>query len=61
MSKATVLIVEDDVNLLEGIRDILRLDGYDVLTAENGEQGCSRRRMANRVSASCSPAGFHRI
>jgi two-component system, sensor histidine kinase and response regulator len=39
MSKATVLIVEDDVNLLAGIRDILKLDGYDVLTAENGEQG----------------------
>jgi signal transduction histidine kinase len=39
MNKATVLVVEDDVNLLEGIRDILKLDGYDVLTAENGEQG----------------------
>ncbi len=39
MSKAQVLIVEDDVNLLEGIRDILELDEYGVLTAENGEEG----------------------
>jgi signal transduction histidine kinase len=31
--------VEDDVNLLEGIRDILELDEYAVLTAENGEEG----------------------
>lgn len=34
--KAVVLVVEDDIHLLEGIRDILGLDGYDVLTAENG-------------------------
>jgi signal transduction histidine kinase len=39
MPKANVLIVEDDVNLLEGIRDILELDEYAVLTAENGEEG----------------------
>lgn len=39
MPKAQVLIVEDDVNLLEGIRDILELDEYAVLTAENGEEG----------------------
>ncbi len=34
--KATVLVVEDDIHLLEGIRDILDLDGYSVLMAENG-------------------------
>jgi len=39
MPKAQVLVVEDDVNLLEGIRDILELDEYAVLTAENGEEG----------------------
>lgn len=37
--KAKVLVVEDDVHLLEGIRDILELDGYAVLTAENGSDG----------------------
>lgn len=35
---ATILVVEDDVHLLEGIRDILILDGYDVLTACDGAQ-----------------------
>ncbi|MEZ4669380.1 MAG: response regulator [Anaerolineae bacterium] len=39
MEKAKVLVVEDDVHLLEGIRDILELDGYAVLTAENGSDG----------------------
>lgn len=37
--KAKVLVVEDDLHLLEGIRDILQLDGYNVLTAENGSRG----------------------
>ncbi|MBZ0282731.1 MAG: response regulator [Anaerolineae bacterium] len=39
MGKATVLVVEDDVHLLEGIRDILELEKYQVLTAENGVEG----------------------
>jgi signal transduction histidine kinase len=34
--KAKILLVEDDVNLLEGVRNILELDHYEVLTAENG-------------------------
>lgn len=36
--KATILVVEDDIHLLEGIRDILRLDHYRVLTAQDGVQ-----------------------
>lgn len=39
MRKAKLLIVEDDPNLLGGLRDILTLDNYQVLTAENGKQG----------------------
>ncbi len=31
-----ILVVEDDLNLLEGICNILEIDGYQVLTAENG-------------------------
>ncbi len=41
-TKATILVVEDDIHLLEGIRDILELDGYAVLTAENGVMGIER-------------------
>lgn len=39
MNSVTVLVVEDDVNLLSGIRDILELEDYRVITAQNGVQG----------------------
>ena len=42
MSKATVLVVEDDIHLLSGIREILELDDYSVLTAQNGLQGLDK-------------------
>jgi signal transduction histidine kinase len=38
-SLATILVVEDDTHLMEGIRDILELNAYDVLTATNGQRG----------------------
>lgn len=38
MAKARILVVEDDINLLEGIRTVLELEGYTVLIAENGDQ-----------------------
>ena len=38
MSKTKLLIVEDDAHLLLGLRDILELDEYEVLTAENGKE-----------------------
>jgi len=39
MGKTTILVVEDDLHLMEGIRDILQINGYDVLTATNGVAG----------------------
>jgi two-component system sensor histidine kinase/response regulator len=36
---ATLLVVEDDAALLEGLRDMLELAGYAVLTARNGLEG----------------------
>ncbi len=36
---AKILVVEDDTHLMEGIRDILELNGYEVLTATNGWVG----------------------
>ncbi len=39
MSKATILVVEDDHNLMQGIRDILELQEYSVVTANNGLDG----------------------
>ncbi|MBN1680085.1 MAG: response regulator [Anaerolineae bacterium] len=40
--KATILVVEDDMHLMEGIRDILELNGYVVLTATNGVSGLEK-------------------
>ncbi len=42
--KARVLVVEDEFNLLTGIRDILELDSYEVLTAQNGADGLALLR-----------------
>lgn len=39
MSKAKLLVVEDERHLLLGLKDILELDNYEVLTAENGQVG----------------------
>jgi signal transduction histidine kinase len=36
MARARILIVEDDINLLEGVQTVLELDGYSVVCAENG-------------------------
>ena len=33
------MIVEDDLNLQSGLRDLLELEGFDVLTASNSESG----------------------
>ena len=39
MPESTILVVEDDYALLDGLRDILELSGYRVLTARNGVEG----------------------
>lgn len=36
-AKATILIVEDDLNLLAGMRSILEMEQYEVLTAVDGQ------------------------
>jgi two-component system, sensor histidine kinase and response regulator len=39
MPKPKILVVDDENDLLNGIRDILSLDGYEVVTAVNGLEG----------------------
>ena len=39
MATDTILVVEDDGALLDGLRDILELAGYAVVTARNGVEG----------------------
>lgn len=47
MKKGTVLVVEDDIHLLSGIREILELGEYHVLTAQNGVQGLEQLESAD--------------
>jgi two-component system, OmpR family, alkaline phosphatase synthesis response regulator PhoP len=37
---ARILVVDDDVELVESVREILQTAGHTVLTATNGEEGC---------------------
>ena len=47
MSKGTILVVEDDIHLLTGIREILELGDYHVWTAQNGLQGLETLESAD--------------
>src|SRR6185436_1959557 len=35
----SIIVIEDDPNLLRGLADTLRHESYDVLTSANGEEG----------------------
>ena len=37
--RATILVVEDDASILKGLKMNLEVEGYEVLTAEDGEKG----------------------
>jgi signal transduction histidine kinase len=39
MARESILIVEDDATLLDGLRDILEFAGFRVTTASHGEEG----------------------
>jgi len=40
--KGTILVVEDDVDLIEIYREILEMHEFDVQTASNGEEGIKK-------------------
>ena len=43
----TVLVVEDDASIALGLRMNLEADGYEVLSAEDGEAGLAMARAEN--------------
>lgn len=47
-SNATILVVEDDNHLIDGIREILELDDYQVITATSGLHGLEVLRSLSR-------------
>ena len=42
MSKATILVVDDEAEIREGLEILLTSEGYQVDPAENAQQGCDR-------------------
>lgn len=48
-SKDKILVVEDDVYLMEGIRDILELEHFEVVTASSGKEGLEILRSTGTV------------
>lgn len=50
MSKSTVLIIEDDNDLREGMEELISSEGYHVLTARDGQAGISLLNAAANPS-----------
>lgn len=42
MAKRTILLVDDEENILHALERLLRRDGYHILTANSGEAGLQR-------------------
>ena len=45
MSEKTILVIDDDIDLVEIIRVTLENEGFTVLDAQNGERGLARARQ----------------
>jgi response regulator RpfG family c-di-GMP phosphodiesterase len=50
MAKHKILVVDDELEFLELIKEFLEGEGYDVLTAESGEQGIEKLKMYSPIS-----------
>jgi two-component system, sensor histidine kinase and response regulator len=50
VSQRIILIVEDDVDIRESLRDVFEDEGYLVRCAENGREGLAALRQAERPS-----------
>jgi CheY-like chemotaxis protein len=44
-----VIVVEDDGDIREDVADVLRDEGYEVLTAENGYEALTRLRESSKT------------
>jgi len=42
--KARIIIIEDDKDILDSLKEIIKSDGYEVDTASNGEEGIKKCR-----------------
>ena len=53
----TILVVEDDTDVRESIREVLEDAGYHVATAANGRPSQARRIAASNRSTRCRTFG----
>jgi len=44
----TILVIEDDPDIAESLCDVLRSEGYEVVTASNGKEGLNRLQEMGR-------------
>ncbi len=42
-----ILIIDDDVELIDAVTTLLDAKGYEVVAAENGEDGCAKAKAEN--------------
>jgi two-component system, OmpR family, alkaline phosphatase synthesis response regulator PhoP len=42
-----ILIIDDDVDLIDAITTLLDAKGYEVISAENGNDGCKKAKAEN--------------
>jgi CheY-like chemotaxis protein len=49
--KKTILIVEDDIDIRDSLRELLEIEGYSVISAANGQEGldCLARQSAAKI------------
>lgn len=47
MSKKTILVIDDDIDLVEIIRVTLENEGFEVIDAQNGKRGLAMTREKN--------------
>ena len=52
----TILVIEDDISILRGLKDNLEYEGYTVITETNGEKGI---QLALEEKNRPDIAGYH--
>jgi two-component system chemotaxis response regulator CheY len=51
MNGKSILVIEDDIAVQQTLRDVLEMQGYDVITASNGKEGLDVLRSSEHSPA----------
>ena len=47
MKKSTILVIDDEPHIVMGLRDALEFEGFRVVSAQTGKEGCGAARAEN--------------